>query len=114
MSTSASGDSSASSESSADEPRSEILPASSPGPAQVEVGMQVMSLDGERVGKVKEVRPDAFLVDRPMARDLWVPFSAMIGAEDYSSNFRRGPAAEASVVLSVSHAHIDDQGWRHG
>jgi hypothetical protein len=103
-----------SSESSADEPRGEILPASSPGPAQVEPGMQVMSLDGERVGKVKEVRPDEFLVDRAMARDLWVPFSAMLAAEDYSSNFRRGPAGEAAVVLMVNHAHIESQGWRHG
>ena len=73
-----------------------------------------MSLDGERVGQVKEVRADEFLVDRPMARDLWVPFSAMLGAEDYSSNFRRGPAEKPSVVLSVEHARIDDQRWRHG
>jgi len=76
--------------------------------------MQVMSLDGERVGRVKEVRPDEFLVDRSMARDLWVPFSAMFAAEDYSANFRRGPAGEPAVVLSVEHAHIDDQRWRHG
>ncbi|MBV9578972.1 MAG: PRC-barrel domain-containing protein [Chloroflexi bacterium] len=95
-------------------PQSEILKASSPGPAQVEVGMPVMSLDGEEIGKVKEIHADEFLVNRPFARDLWVPFSAMLAAEDYSGNFRRGPAEKPSVVLEVSHAHVDRQGWRHG
>jgi hypothetical protein len=105
---------SASDDASEAEPRSEILKASSPGPSQVEVGMQVMSLDGEQVGKVKEIKAEEFLVDRPMARDLWVPFSAMLAAEDYSGNFRRGPAERVSVVLKVSHAHIDSQGWKRG
>jgi hypothetical protein len=111
MSTSASDDSSKSSEG---EASGEILKASSPGPSLVEVGMQVMSLDGERIGKVKVIHPDEFLVDRPMARDVWIPFSAMLGAEDYGASFRRGPYEEPSVVLTVSHAKIDDQGWRHG
>jgi hypothetical protein len=95
------------------EPRGEILKASSPGPDQVQVGMQVMSLDGERVGKVKAIQPDEFLVDRPLARDLWVPFTAMLAAEDYNPNFRRGPSEEPSVVLNITHAHVDRQGWRH-
>jgi hypothetical protein len=105
---------SASDESSETEPRNEILKASSPGPTAVEVGMDVMSLDGEYVGRVKEINKDEFLVDRPMARDLWVPFSTVLSAEDYSGTFRRGPVVKPSVVLEVSHAHIDRQGWRHG
>lgn len=105
---------SANDESSEAEAHGEILKASSPGPAQVEIGMQVRSLDGEHVGTVKEIHPDEFLVNRPWARDLWVPFSALFSVEDYSSSFRRGPAQEPSVVLEVSHAHIDSQGWRHG
>jgi hypothetical protein len=105
---------SASDDPSETERRSEILKASSPGPAQLEIGMQVMSLDGEHVGSVKEIHADEFLVDRPRARDVWIPFSAMFAAEDYSATFRRGPAPETSVVLSVSHRHIDAQGWRHG
>jgi hypothetical protein len=104
---------SASDDPSETESRGEILKASSPGPDQVRIGMQVMSLDGERVGKVKAIHSDEFLVDRPMARDLWVPFTAMFAAEDYNPNFRRGPAEEVSVVLNVTHAHVDRQGWRH-
>jgi hypothetical protein len=91
----------------------EILKASAPGPDQVQIGMDVMSMDGEHVGKVKAIHSDEFLVDRRMARDLWIPFSALFSVQDYNSNFRRGPAEEASVVLEVTHANIDHQGWRH-
>jgi hypothetical protein len=94
------------------EPKGEILKASTPGPQQVQVGMEVASVDGERIGTVKEVRATEFLLARHMTRDLWVPFSAVIAAEDYTSNFR-GPVQPTSVVLSVSEAHIDRQGWRH-
>src|SRR5437762_959977 len=89
----------------------EILKASAPGARQVHVGMDVISIDGQRIGKIKEIHQDEFLVDRPFARDLWVPFKFMLAAEDYSSNFH-GPVEPASVVLMVSGAHVDSQGWR--
>jgi hypothetical protein len=108
MSTSASDDSSET-----EVAPGEILKASSPGPDQLHIGMEVMSLDGERVGQVKSIHADEFLVDRQLARDLWIPFTAMFAAEDYNPNFRRGPAEQPSVVLNVTHAHVDDQGWRH-
>jgi hypothetical protein len=94
------------------EQHGEILKASSPGPEQVRVGMEVSSLDGERLGKVKEIREGEFHLDRPMARDLWVPFSAVLATEDYTGNVR-GPVQPTSVILEVSGAHIDRQGWRH-
>ena len=101
------------SDDSADEVRhGEILPASSPDPRRIEVGLDVMSLDGERVGRVAEVLANEFRLDRPLARDLWVPFSAVLATEDFTSNFR-GPVQPTSVVLEVSSAHVDDQGWRH-
>jgi len=90
----------------------EVLKASGPGPGQINVGMDVTSLDGERVGKVKEVRGEEFLVDRPLARDLWVPIGAVLATQDYSGNVR-GPVQPTSVVLNVSAAHVDAQGWRH-
>ena len=96
-----------------DEPNEgEILEASGPGAGQVRVGMDVKSIDGERIGRVKEVQGREFLVDRPMARDLWVPFEAVLATEDYTANYR-GPVQPTDVVLSVSAAHIDRQGWRH-
>jgi hypothetical protein len=88
----------------------EILKASSPG-TQVQVGMDVNSLDGERVGRVKTIREGEFLLDRPLARDLWVPLSAVIATEDSSPV--HGPVQPVAVVLEVSSAHIDRQGWKH-
>jgi hypothetical protein len=91
----------------------ETLKANTMGPDQIHVDMNVSSIDGERLGKVKEVGAGEFLIDRPMARDLWVPFSAVLAAEDRSGTFRRGPSVPDEVVLSISAAHVDAQNWRH-
>jgi hypothetical protein len=91
----------------------EILKASSPGVGQIEPGMDVLSIDGERIGKVKEVRQTDFLIDRPLARDLWVPFSSVMEAGEHGGAFRRGPTQPTEVMLNVSAAHVDDQGWEH-
>jgi hypothetical protein len=91
--------------------KGEVLKASAPGPQQVQVGMDVVTFDGQRVGRVKSIQAAEFLLDRPMAHDLWVPFSSVLAAEDYTSNFH-GPVQLTAVVLSVSGAHIDRQGWR--
>jgi hypothetical protein len=99
-------------ESTSDEQHGEILKASSVRATQIQVDMPVTSLDGERIGKVKEVRETEFLIDRPLARDLWVPLSAVLAAEDYTPSVH-GPLDEQNVVLEVSAAHIDKQGWRH-
>jgi len=105
MSTSASDDS-------ADEPQhGEILKASSPGRNQIRVGMEVESMDGQRVGRVKDIGDKEFLVDRPMARDLWVPFTAILATQDLSTNVH-GPVTDDAVVLEVHHHALDEQGWR--
>jgi hypothetical protein len=90
----------------------EILKANTFGPAQIKVGMDVTSLDGELIGRVKEVRATEFLIDRPMARDLWVPYRFVLAAEGHGDGFRRTPARPTDVVLSISSAHVDSQGWR--
>ena len=55
-----------------------ILKANGPGIDQITVGSAVVSLDGKHIGTVKEVRGEELLIDRPMARDLWAPFSAVV------------------------------------
>jgi hypothetical protein len=89
----------------------DILKASSPGAEQIHPGMDVVSIDGERIGKVKEVRASDFLIDRPHARDLWAPFTAVVEAGEHGGTFRRGPTQPSEVVLGVSAAHVEDQGW---
>jgi hypothetical protein len=91
----------------------EILKANTLGADQVQVGMDVMSIDGHPVGTVKEVRANDFLLDRPLARDLFVPFSFVLAAEDYGGTFRRGRTEPTEIVLSVSEGHLDNQGWQH-
>ncbi len=41
---------------------------------EIRPGMSVIGSDGSEVGRVKEVRPSDFLVDRPMARDAVIPY----------------------------------------
>jgi hypothetical protein len=95
------------------EHESEILRASSPGRAEIEVGMDVLSLDGEHIGQVKEVRAADFLLNRPLARDLYVPYQAVMATPHEPEQYRGGPTRPSEVVLSVSAAHVDSQGWQH-
>ncbi|MCZ7573161.1 MAG: BON domain-containing protein [Ardenticatenaceae bacterium] len=67
--------------------------------SQVQVGMQVVGLDGADVGRVKEVRDDDLLVDRPFDRDVYVPFDAI---QEISGNW---------IVLTVSADRVDSMGW---
>lgn len=90
----------------------EVLKASGPGREQIHPGMDVVSIDGERIGRVKEVRDAEFLVDRPLAHDLWVPFASVVEAGERGGTFRRGPTQASAVVLAVSHNHVDNQGWK--
>ena len=91
-----------------------ILKANGPGAEQITVGLAVVSIDGQHIGTVKQVRGEAFLIDRPMARDLWAPFSAVVEAGPQGGAFRRGPTMDAQIVLFVGADDINDQGWRHG
>ena len=66
---------------------------------QVSVGMDVLGADQERVGQVKEVRASDFLVERPLQRDVYVPFAAI---RDVTGN---------QVVLTVTSDHVDALKW---
>lgn len=65
---------------------------------QIRTGMEVVGRDGENVGEVKEVRSNDFLVDRSMARDIYIPFSAC-------------QATGGQVRLNVRADEVDNQGW---
>lgn len=92
----------------------EILHANTIGPGQIEVGMTVTGIDGEEVGKVKEVREREFLMDRPLAHSLWVPYESVMAAEGQGDGFRAVPPRPTEVMLSISSAHVDAQRWRRG
>ncbi len=64
---------------------------------QIHPGMLVVSLDGEPVREVKEIRGDAFLVDRPFKTDIFIPFDVV----------ERIVTADHSVVLKGPKWEVD-------
>ena len=85
----------------------EVLKASSPGAGQIDVGMDVLGVDGQSVGRVKEVRGADFLLERPLAHDLFVPYQFVLSVPDQGEKPRR----PMEVVLTVSAAHLESQDW---
>jgi hypothetical protein len=62
-------------------------------------GMPVVGADTKEIGQVKDVRRSDFLVDRPLARDVYVPMDAV------------QRVSNDEVVLSVASEDVDQMGW---
>lgn len=67
--------------------------------SQVQAGMRVVGSDMSNVGNVKDVRNNDFLVDIPMQRDVYVPFSAIQTVD------------ENGVVLNIPSDQVKDMNW---
>jgi hypothetical protein len=91
----------------------EMLPANTFGASSIVIGMAVVGSDGARVGKVKAVGADDFLVDRTLARDVYVPFGAVLNTTNEWETYSGGPVQPAEVVLTVKASDVNHQGWRH-
>lgn len=65
---------------------------------QVRPGMEVIGREGDPVGEVKEVRANDFLVDRSLARDVYIPFSAC-------------RMTDGQIQLSIRAGEVDEQDW---
>jgi hypothetical protein len=61
--------------------------------------MEVVGSDGDRVGTVKQIRENDFLVNRPLQRDVYVPFDAV------------KDVANGKVVLTVQAGQVDNMNW---
>jgi osmotically-inducible protein OsmY len=66
---------------------------------QIRETMDVVGSDGESIGTVKSVRGTDFLADRPMGRDVFVPFSAVRTVDG------------ERVMLSMRAAEVSHQNW---
>lgn len=66
---------------------------------QIRETMDVVGSDGEKIGTVKQVHGTDFHLDRPMGRDLFVPFSAVRTVDG------------ERVMLSIRATEVDDQRW---
>ena len=65
---------------------------------QIRVGMEVIGRNGENVGEVKEIRSSDFLVDRALARDIYIPFTAC-------------QTTDGQIRLNIRADEVDNQGW---
>jgi hypothetical protein len=74
--------------------------ADEPKPSPPAVGAHVVEAFGEPAGRVKAVRATDFLLGRPLARDVYVPFSAI-----------RWPGRHA-LRIGVPNARLDAMGWQ--
>ena len=66
---------------------------------QIRETMDVVGSDGANIGTVKSVHGTDFHVDRPMGRDLFIPFSAVQTVDG------------ERVMLSVRASEVDEQHW---
>lgn len=89
-------------------PGSAVYWAMSVDPQFIQVGMEVVGTDGELVGTVKAVGATDFHLDRPLARDLLVPLSAV--QVIFSGGGNEGPPR---VVLSIRGDSAGSMGWPH-
>jgi hypothetical protein len=69
------------------------------GRGQIRKGMEVVGSDNQRIGSVKKIRSRDFLVDRPLGRDIYVPFDACQEAD------------HQRIKLGVPSNEIDQQNW---
>ncbi len=67
------------------------------GYPEIRAGMPVMGSDVEKVGHVQEVRQRDFLLNRPRAADVVVPFEAVEKVTE-----------EGWVVLTVPSSRLDE------
>jgi hypothetical protein len=66
---------------------------------QIRDRMKVLGREKQEIGEVKEIRENDFLVDRPLARDVYVPFDAC-----YEITHDR-------IVLNIRADEVNDQNW---
>jgi hypothetical protein len=78
-------------------------------PQYITVGMNVVGFDGEEVGTVKEVRSAEILVNRPLARDIYVPLEAIQAIIDASASHSVDP----HIILTIRADSVGDMGWPH-
>ncbi len=68
------------------------------GRGDIREAMDVIGSDGHVIGTVKEIREADFLVDRRMARDIYIPFSAIADTE-------------GRIILNVPSDQVNAMEW---
>ncbi len=74
----------------------------------VHEGMDVLGSDGVKVGTVKQIRDYDILVNRPLARDIHVPFSAI---DNVVPSGAIDKVAHEKVLLNIPADQVDKENW---
>ena len=70
--------------------------------SRVALGMHVLDVEGGKLGRVKEVRPSDFKIDRRHAPDVYVRFCDVEAVDG------------DTVKLKLGAGQVDDQSWIEG
>ena len=76
-------------------------------PRYLTVGMEVVGIDGELAGTVKDVYASDFHLDRPFARDVLVPLEAIQAIVDATGS----EAGIARVILTIRAGSVGEMDW---
>ena len=89
-----------------DEPVLSLDPSESPLPPrgwqeQAKVGLRVLTSDGADLGTVKQIEAERFLIDRSLARDMWMPATYVdhVGGD--------------AVILQLTEREVGTMAWEH-
>src|SRR3990170_2682707 len=74
-------------------------PGRTPAEAGIMPDMEVVGMDGEHIGTVKELRERDFLVDRALHRDVYIPVITV------------HEIREGVVVLAIPKVSVDNADW---
>jgi hypothetical protein len=76
--------------------------------SDVQVGMVVFDGEGEQIGVVKAIRDSDFWLDRPLHRDVYVPFDGVARVVLSGDDL-----VQKQLVLKISKDQLDHTGWPH-
>ncbi|MEZ4521653.1 MAG: hypothetical protein R3A46_08435 [Thermomicrobiales bacterium] len=68
---------------------------------EIQLNMNVYTSDAVEIGRIKKIRDHDILIDRPHARDIYVPFTFISQVLD----------AEQRVELSITEQEFNDHVW---
>lgn len=78
-------------------------------PQYINVGMNVVGFDGEEIGTVKEIRSTDMLVNRPLARDVYIPLEAIQAIVDATAS----DSVDPHIILTIRADSVGDTDWPH-
>src|SRR2546423_582817 len=76
------------------------------------VGRTILSQDGQNIGRLKDIRGNAFLVDSPLHPDFWLPEDCILSVGDRSIHISIPSDLVGDYMMDPPEAYISlDTRW---